>query len=114
MRAGQLRRQITIESRATSVDADYGGQSTTWSTTATVWADIQPLSGRELFAAQQFGSEVSHVITVRYQSMFDDPKAVAAMRVNYNGRYFNIHACINTDERNREVQLMASEGLNDG
>jgi len=29
-------------------------------------------------------------------------------------RYFNIVSCINVDERNKEINLMAVEGLNAG
>lgn len=113
--AGELRHKVTIKSRSSSLDSDYGGQSTTWSTTVlTAWAKIRPLSARETFAAQQFATEVSHVIHLRYDSSLSDPKAVAAMRVEFGSRIFNIHGVINVDERDTELQLLCSEGLNDG
>lgn len=113
IRAGILRRRLTVQQRTTAQDSS-GGQLTTWSDVATVWGDIQPLTGRELVTAQAVSTEVSHQITIRWQPAFASPKSVAAMRVSYAGRLFNIHAAINEDERNRTLTLMASEGTNDG
>jgi len=113
MRAGDLRRRVTLQSRSTTQDA-YGGQVNTWSDLVVMWADIAALTGRELEAAKAVQTEVTHHVTVRYQSIFADPKAVAAMRIVYNNRYFNIHACLNVDERNREINLLCSEGMNEG
>lgn len=113
IRAGTLRRRITIQQRSVTKDT-FGGQSTSWSDLATVWAEITPLSARELLTAQAVNAEVTHSITVRYQAMFANPKTVAGYRAFYAGRYFNIHGSMNQDERNRVIVLSASEGLNDG
>jgi len=79
-----------------------------------VWADIQPLSGRELENARRMASEISHQITLRYQTLFTDTRAVATYRARYKGRVFNLHAALNEDEANVLITLLASEGLNDG
>lgn len=113
MRAGDLRRQIALQTRATVQDT-FGGQSQVWTTAYTVWAQISPLSGRELLAAQAVRSEVTHTITIRWRSELADPMALAAMRAVYNGRIFNIHGARNLDERERTYELDASEGLNNG
>ncbi|MDB5992403.1 MAG: head-tail adaptor protein [Herbaspirillum sp.] len=72
-------------------------------------AAIRPLSSRELVAAQAVQSETSHEITIRYR-----PGITAAMRAVYNGRYFNFSRPLNTEERNIELVIPATEGLNDG
>ena len=113
LRAGALGQRITLQQRSTAQDAT-GGQLATWSDVATVWAEVTPLSGRELIAAQAVASETSHQITLRWQPAFADARAVTAMRVVYNGRHFNINAAINEDERNRTLTLLVSEGVNDG
>ncbi len=113
MRAGNLRRQVTLQSRRITQDS-YGTQSTVWDDVATLWAGISALSGRELLAAQAIQTEITHEITVRYSSLFADPKTVAAMRFVYNNRIFNIHDCRNTDEKNWEILMLCSEGLNQG
>ena len=79
-----------------------------------VWADIQPLSGREARIADRVAAEVTHQITVRYRSDLDDPQVVARMRVLFRGRIFSIHAALNDDEANVAIILLASEGLRDG
>lgn len=113
LRAGQLTRRLRIQSRASTQDT-FGSPNLVWTDVATVWAEIQPLSGRELESAQRLASEVSHQITVRYQSIFADTKIVAGYRALYKGRIFNIHASMNEDERNTVLTLLASEGLDDG
>ena len=113
VRAGQLNRRITVQQQNSAQDI-YGAPVRTWADVATVWADIQPLTGRELESAQRMASEVSHQITVRYQAPFTDTRAVAAYRARYKGRVFNLHAALNEDEANVLITLLASEGLNDG
>ena len=118
MRAGDLRRRVSIQARNSTQDA-YGQQVVVWTDYMTsVPANIQALGGREIIAAQAINVDVTHQITVRYSSLLADPVAVAAMRVVYVNasitRYFNISAAMNVDERNKTVELLASEGLNLG
>lgn len=113
IRAGQLNRRIQLQRQSTVRDS-MGGPQRTWLNLATVWAEIQPLSGRELESAQRMASEVTHQITVRYQPMFADTRVVAGYRALYKARVFNIHAALNDEERNIFITLLASEGLDDG
>jgi SPP1 family predicted phage head-tail adaptor len=108
MRAGDLRRQIKIQQRSTAQDT-LGQPVLTWTDVCTTWADIQPLSGRELELAQAINAEVNHQVTIRYRTGI-----TAAMRVLYQGRIFNIQAVMDVDTRHKELQLMCSEGLNNG
>lgn len=114
MEAGKLRRRISIQVRATTQDA-AGQQVTTWTDLMAVWAAIAALTGRELLVAQSAQSEVTHTITVRYADLLVDPIKVAGMRIVYSSggvtRYFNITGALNVDERNRQINLLASEGL---
>ena len=118
MRAGTLRRSIDFQVRATTQDT-FGQQQTTWADYLTgVRADIQPLSGRELLAAQAINASVTHQIDIRYSSALADPVAVARMRIKYVTptvtRYFNIASSINDNERNKQITLSVSEGENLG
>ncbi len=106
--AGTLRKRITLQQQSPSVDS-YGQQSLTWIDVATVWASIEPSVGRELMAAQAVSLEQPTTITIRWQPLFASPKAVAAMRVVYNGRFFNLHSVENEAERNVLLTLVASE-----
>lgn len=109
LRAGDLRHRITIQSRTTS-RGSKGDIPETWSDFApNVPAAIRPLSSRELIAAANVQSSTSHEITIRYM-----PGITAAMRAIYNGRIFNLGPPINTEERNIELCIPATEGLNLG
>ncbi len=110
---GSLRYRLRLQSRSTAQDTS-GGQVNTWSDIATVWGDIQPLTGAKQVSAQAVHAEVTHHVFIRWQPQFANPQAVAAMRLVFNGRYFNIHAAINEGEGNRFLTLLTSEGLNDG
>lgn len=113
VRAGQLTRRVTLQQQSQTLDA-YGQPITTWTDVATVWASIEPSVGRELVAAQAMSLEQPTTILIRWQAAFSRPKAVAAMRAVYNGRFFNIRSVQNAEERNYLLTLIASEGLNEG
>lgn len=111
--AGQLCHRVRIQLPTVAKDV-LGAPTQTWIDVAIVWADIQPISGREARIADRIASVVTHQITVRYRSEFNDPKSVAQMRVLYRGRVFAIHNALNEDEANVSVILLASEGVSNG
>ncbi len=100
---GDMRRWITIEQQAPTQNA-RGEEVPTWTTFATAWAAIIPLSGRELLAAQQIQASVTHRIVLRYLSGLDP-----SMRIVYNGRYFDIQQVININEQSRQMELQCIE-----
>ena len=108
--AGQLNCRVTIKSPNTALDP-YGALVPGWNTLMTVWASIEPLTGRELQSALQLASVVTHQITVRYHPTLVDTRKVATFRAIYKERIFNIHAALNEDESNVLITLLASEGL---
>ena len=95
LKAGMLRHRVAIQSEVNTRDA-IGGVAKTWSTDATVWANIRPLSGRELIAAQQVDSRVTHEITVREYSGLN-----SNMRFLHESRAFNIVSVRDIDERDK-------------
>jgi SPP1 family predicted phage head-tail adaptor len=103
VRIGRLRHRIAIERVTETRDTD-GSVIETWSTYATVQASIDPISGREYFAAQSVQADVTHRIVIRYLSGI-----VPKMRVKYGSRIFDILSVINVSERNGELQLMCRE-----
>lgn len=113
VRSGQLNRRITLQRQSIAQDS-YGAPILAWTDLGTFWAEIEPLSGRELESAQRMASEVSHQIVMRYQAIFADTRRVASYRALYRARIFNIHAALNDEESNVSVTLLASEGLSDG
>lgn len=108
IRAGMLNRQVTIQTRVDTKDS-FGQKYVTWDTFCTTKALIEPLSGRELEAAQAVHSEVTYRMTIRYR-----PGIVASMRVLYQDKVFNITDVEDVRMMHRILQIMASEGMNDG
>lgn len=108
MQAGALKERVRIEERSTAGD-HFGQPIESWLPLATVYASIEPLSGREFFAAQQANAETTSRIRIRYR---DDVNV--RMRVVHAGRIYNIRAVIDPGFRHDELELMCSEGLNDG
>lgn len=111
MRSGRLRHRVTIERRTTTTDA-HGDQLDTWTTMATVWAAIEPLNGREYFAASGEASEVTARIRLRYQSELAG--MTTADRVTHNGVNYDIRSVINPEQRGMELVLMCSIGARNG
>lgn len=106
--AGKLRKIIQLWSR--NAAQDTFGQAAAYTQYASVHASIEAMQATEVYKAQQYTSEVSHIVTIRYQTGFT-PKSKD--RVMYGTRTFDIKAVVNTDERNYEWKLLCLE-LADG
>ncbi len=65
--SGILDQRITIQ-QLTVVRGQFGGHDETWSTFATVWAQILDMTGREIFQAHAMGSAATKLITIRYMT----------------------------------------------
>ncbi len=105
--ASRLKQRITIEQPTENADG-AGGTTKSWSTLATVWAEVLPLrSGRvEALVNRQLTAEITHRIVMRYR---DD--VTAAMRVSYGGRLFNIRRVTHVGEAKVTLELLAQEGV---
>jgi SPP1 family predicted phage head-tail adaptor len=115
VKAGELRHRVKIQSRGTSQDT-FGQQVETWSDLITVFAAIEPLNGRELFAAQAAQREVTTRITIRYNPAVITPSVgvVSGLRaVSDEGGFYDIKTVIDVEMRHREMQLMCAIGLAD-
>jgi SPP1 family predicted phage head-tail adaptor len=69
-----------------------------------VWAEISEVQDRELYRTQQFVSEVTHRMNIRYIA-----GVVPKMQVVFQGRTFQIQAVSNPEMRNRELNLLCLE-----
>jgi SPP1 family predicted phage head-tail adaptor len=113
IRAGDLRHRASLQRQDTTRDS-FGQEITTWTEISPIWCLISPVTGKEIYLSGQVKSETTHQIKCRYRSEFANPKTATSLRILFKDRIFNITSCINRDERNVEVWLMASEGLNEG
>lgn len=106
MNAGRLRFRVDIQ-KPVETQNTYGEPEVVWSDVATgIWAGIEPLKGREFFAAKQVNAEIEALVIMRYRS---DIKA--KYRIMHGTNEYYIDTVINVDERNRELQLMCSRSI---
>ena len=105
-RASNYRHRITIQ-KNTTVRGTSGEAVKGWALFAYRWASVEPLQGRELFAAQQFQSETTVRIKMRYDVKLDGLD-VRDYQIVFNSKTYDLHAIINPYELNQELHLMCS------
>ena len=105
MQAGKLRHRIEIQSPQEVRDTN-GEVANVWVSTAKVWAAVEPLSGRELWQAQQIQSEATIRVRLRFLSGL-----TTKHRILSGSRLLDVKAVINRDERNEELELLCSESV---
>lgn len=101
--AGNLTDRIVIEQASETRNA-VGEVTLSWATFATVWADVQALSGRE---AERYGQMVGftgHKVTIRQLA-----GVKPAMRVMYDGSRTLEIGAINEYERGWYMELICTE-----
>ena len=107
MKARYLNKKITIQKLGDTVD-DFGGVvEGAYQDLATVWASINPITGKEAFLSNTDFATVSHKIRIRYLAGVN-----ASMRIVWNDRVFKIKYFINYQEANREVEFLCEEQIN--
>lgn len=103
--ASRLRHRVIIEQPIEAADG-AGGLQVTWQEFTTIWAEIFPRRADEQLFAGQLAKLASHKISVRYLSGLN-----TKMRINFDGRIFNIVSILNINERNEMLEILAEEGV---
>lgn len=103
MDAGKMRHRLVFEQATRTSNALNEGVPT-WATFATLWGNVQPLRGREFFAAQAANSEVTAKIETRYKAGIK-----ADMRIKQGTRIYEIVSMENEGMRNRKLFFMVKE-----
>lgn len=112
MRAGSLRHRITFQAQALVQDPESGEMLPGW---APVWervaASVEPLSARDLIAAQAGQSEASGRMVIRYRA-----GVLPTMRIIHRGDVYNIQGQPMPDPVSglEYLTILVSKGLNDG
>ena len=100
MKAGQLDQRVTVE-RFTATYDELGQPIESWAPLFTCWAAVEPLNGREFFAASTTLSETTTRVRIRYR-----PDLTVTDRINHNGVLYDIQAIINPKSGDRELVVM--------
>lgn len=108
MEIGKLKHRVILEAYTTTRDS-FGAEIKDWIEVGTVWANIEPVSGKEYFSSKQINAEVTTKITIRHLAEIN-PK----MRVLFKNRIFEVISVINPEEKNIALIFMCKESVPDG
>ena len=100
--AQELNRKITFQSFTITQDPITGEITETWTDFVSVFAKVEPLVGREYFAAAAVQAEDSVKFTMRYRG-----DLTTAMRIVFDGKQFDISSIQNIRSANRETLIYA-------
>lgn len=103
MEPGRLRHRVIVE-QVSRIPDTMGQGTETWTTFTTLWADIQPLRGRELFEAQKSASEVTAKIITRYRAGISP-----TWRLKYGNIVYKILGIVNPGMKNERLEFMVKE-----
>lgn len=112
MQAGRLRQRITFQAQGEVQDPVTGEMLPGW---VPVWesvpASVEPLSARDLIAAQAGQSEVSGRMVIRYRS-----GVLPTMRILHRGDVYNIQGQPMPDPVSglEYLTILVAKGVNDG
>lgn len=85
MKSGNFDRSIIIEQVSLSNDTFGSSQTESWSTFATVWAEVLPVQAVEDFRSQERYSIQRNEFKIRWLSGL-----TPRMRINYDSKYWKI------------------------
>ena len=112
MRAGVLRHPIEIQHKVAvrdSATGEFGEPS--WQVFASTWASVEPLSAKDLIAAQAAQSEATARIVIRYR-----PDVLPTMRIVHRGQVYSIEGPPLEDDKSGQeyLTILVSKGVKDG
>jgi len=100
MDIGDFNKRIILQSQSSTYDL-AGQQVESWSTFATVWANIKHNSGLETIKSDALASTVKTSIRIRYLSGVH-----AGMRVIYSGLQYEVTAVLPHVDEKRYIDLV--------
>ena len=74
----------------------------------TVWASVEPKSGREFIEAEKEHPELTYIVTTRYMN-----DITPDMFIQYKGRLFNIKSIRNIRENNEMLEISCTEKIDE-
>lgn len=105
MRAGPLRHRISIINPKSTSRSTDGAPVVTYTTVVQTWAAVESLTGREPFLGSYRWSEDDKRFTIRYSTENIQTK----MNIVFNGSTYNIISIADTDNRHRELVMIATK-----
>ena len=101
MNIGRLNKRVKIMGYVTTKD-EMGQLKQNLKTVATVWADIKPMRGSELYEVGRIQSKMTHRIYIRYIPNIDTTNWIV-----FGDKKFNIVSVVNPDYENKYLEIYA-------
>lgn len=101
---GEMRHRVNIMGVIRTPD-EFGGYSRNDTVIYTVFADITPISEKEIYKYKQLQQAVSHEIRLRYRT---DIRQGGTL-INNNDKYY-IQSVVNYDKKKRFIVALCREG----
>lgn len=106
MEAGKLRHRVSLQRNDFTQDPVTGAIKDGWTEYAKVWASVEPLSARDLIAAQGVQSKVTARMVIRYRADIDP-----AHRIVHRGTVYRIEGILPDRDSGLEyVTVLVSAG----
>lgn len=100
---GAMRHRITFQQPIKTPDG-HKGHTVAWQDMVTVWASVEPLSGREYFYSHQIKAELTHRVKTRYRE-----DITVKMRIKHRDRVLEIESIIDKKEKHEELEILCRE-----
>jgi len=102
---GDMSHRVIIAKPALTTD-HQGGHVETWTTVATVWASIEPVSkGQQVFFSEQLQLRVTHKIVIRYRT-----DIAISQRITEGTTEYRVRACTAQKGGQHFTEILAEEG----
>ena len=99
---GKKRHRLTLRQPPSVPAPDASGEDLgAYTSVATRWAEVEPLAGRELWAAQQVQADVTHTVTLRYYAGLG-PK----WELLWGTRTLRVESVLNPGERHGTTDMV--------
>ncbi len=111
---GKLRHRVRVEQQV-QVRNSFGETSVEWEELGTFWAQIRPMSSREMMIAQQIQSKVDTVIVMRFNAAVNASMRGVHVVNGQDGTIYNFSAPIRDPESGLEwMTIPSTSGINVG
>jgi len=104
--ATDLNRKITFRELTITQDPNTGEMTESWADAFSVFARVEPLLGREYFAAAAVQAEDTTKFTMRHRGDID-----TTMRIAFDGNEYDITSIQNIRSGNRETLIYAKAAV---
>jgi SPP1 family predicted phage head-tail adaptor len=108
VQAGKLRKRVVLQTLTVTPKDSFGQSTKTWVDTASYWAEVKPVTARDIIISQQVKSQITHTVRMRYLGS-GVSLGPATHQLKLGTRILGIVGVMNADERNHMYELICQE-----